>query len=157
MEHFWGLIGRGIGKNSYCHVRSAASISGFGYGVHQLATDAKVTELNVAIPVQENVGWLYVWEKGKDLQREGEGALSQKVCQLSVSHTLSRLELPFFSFTRHSFWMVCTNKAQVSLLTVEVPFSLHIQMKSKWKSQTHFSLEHISYLCELFSSFLLSG
>lgn len=86
MEHFWGLIGRGIGKNSYCHVRSAASISGFGYGVHQLATDAKVTELNVAIPVQENVGWLYVWERQGFTERGRGGFISESVSIVSFTY-----------------------------------------------------------------------
>lgn len=38
------------------HVGSAASISALGNGVHQLTTDAKVTELDVAPSVQQNVG-----------------------------------------------------------------------------------------------------
>lgn len=45
---------------SYCHIRSAACISGFGDGVHQLPADAKITQLNVACPVQEDIRWLYV-------------------------------------------------------------------------------------------------
>lgn len=40
---------------TYCHVWSASCISGFGDRVHQLTTDAKVTQLYVAVPVQEDV------------------------------------------------------------------------------------------------------
>lgn len=40
---------------TYSHVRPAACIPGFGDGVHQLAADAEVAQLNVAVPVEEDV------------------------------------------------------------------------------------------------------
>lgn len=39
----------------YRHVRPAAGVSGFGDGVDQLAADAKVAQLDVALPVQQDV------------------------------------------------------------------------------------------------------
>jgi len=47
------------------HVWSAPCIPGFGDGVHQLTTDAKVTQLYVAVPVQEDVWRLNVWQGKK--------------------------------------------------------------------------------------------
>lgn len=47
---------------TYCHVGSAACVSGLGYRVHQLTTDAKVTQFDVAVTVHENVGRFDVWE-----------------------------------------------------------------------------------------------
>lgn len=42
--------------SAHRHVGPASGISGLCYGVHQLAADAKVTQLYVAVSVQENVG-----------------------------------------------------------------------------------------------------
>lgn len=52
--------GRGRGGATHGHVWSAARVSGFGDGVHQLTADAKVAQLYVAVPVQEDVGRLDV-------------------------------------------------------------------------------------------------
>lgn len=38
------------------HVRPAPCISCFGNGVHKLSTNAKVTEFNISISVQKNIG-----------------------------------------------------------------------------------------------------
>lgn len=56
------LLGGGRGGATHGHVWSAARISGFGDGVHQLTADAKVAQLYVAVPVQEDVGRLDVCE-----------------------------------------------------------------------------------------------
>lgn len=59
----YSLGGRGGATHS--HVWSAARVSGFGDGVHQLTADAKVAQLYVAVPVQEDVGRLDVYEGEK--------------------------------------------------------------------------------------------
>lgn len=53
------------GGATHSHVRSAARVSGFGDGVHQLTADTKVTQLDVAVPVQQDVGRLDVCEDEK--------------------------------------------------------------------------------------------
>lgn len=53
------------GGATHSHVRSAARVSGFGDGVHQLTADAKVAQLDVAVPVEEDVGRLDVCEDEK--------------------------------------------------------------------------------------------
>lgn len=53
------------------HVRSAAGVSGFGDGVHQLAADAEVAQLDVAVPVQEDVRRLDVWRERRGARDEG--------------------------------------------------------------------------------------
>lgn len=47
---------RGAEYDAHSHVRSTASISGLGDGVDQLPADAKITQFNVAVSIQENVG-----------------------------------------------------------------------------------------------------
>lgn len=44
------------GLCTYCHIWPTPGISCLGNGVHQLSTDAKVTELNIPTPVQKNIG-----------------------------------------------------------------------------------------------------
>lgn len=55
-------LGGGRGGATHGHVWSAARVSGLGDGVHQLTADAKVAQLYVAVPVQEDVGRLDVCE-----------------------------------------------------------------------------------------------
>lgn len=45
---------------TYCHVRFTASVYCFGYGVHQVATDSKVTDLHLALLVDQYIGGLYI-------------------------------------------------------------------------------------------------
>lgn len=33
---------------AYCHVRPAACVSSLGYGIHQLAADAEVTQFDIS-------------------------------------------------------------------------------------------------------------
>lgn len=47
---------RSILPIAHRHVRPAACISGLGYGIHQLATDAEITQLDITPSVHENVG-----------------------------------------------------------------------------------------------------
>lgn len=50
---------------TYCHVRPAACVSGLGYGVHQLAADAKIAQFDIPLSVHKNVGRFDVCEHSK--------------------------------------------------------------------------------------------
>lgn len=70
---------------THSHVRSAAGVSGFGDGVHQLAADAEVAQLDVAVPVQEDVRRLYVWWERRGARGEG-GELKNKQTSKASSY-----------------------------------------------------------------------
>lgn len=54
------------------HVRPAPCIPRFGNGVHKLSTNAKVTEFNISISVQKNIGRFDVC-KGKKFKPASQG------------------------------------------------------------------------------------
>lgn len=48
------------------HVGLAASIHGFCHGVHQVATDAEVTHLHLALRVDQHIGGLHIYHKERE-------------------------------------------------------------------------------------------
>ena len=55
---------------TYSHVGPTAGVSGLGDGVDKLPTDPKVAQLDVTVPVQEDVGGLDVWGTQKSSREE---------------------------------------------------------------------------------------
>lgn len=52
---------------AYRHVRFAASVHGFSHGVDQVAADAEVAHLDLALSVDQHVGGLHIYNaKDKD-------------------------------------------------------------------------------------------
>lgn len=47
---------------AYRHVGFAASVHGFSHGVNQVAADAKVTHLHLALSVDQHVGGLHIYD-----------------------------------------------------------------------------------------------
>lgn len=91
---------------THSHVRSAAGVSGFGDGVHQLAADAEVAQLDVAVPVQEDVRRLYVWWERRGARGEG-GELKNKQTSKQQSVFLPLWIIFKFSFKWLSAFTVC--------------------------------------------------
>lgn len=56
---------QGGAGTTHSHVGLAAGIHCLGHRIHQVATDPKVTHLDVALLVDEDVGWLHVCQGQK--------------------------------------------------------------------------------------------
>lgn len=99
---------------TYCHVWSAACISGFGDGVHQLTADAKVTQLYVAVPVQE-----YVWRLNVCRESEERRVMKRQLKADSKTRKAPGVDSPLciifkFSFKWLSAFTVCKTQRRFS-------------------------------------------
>lgn len=56
--------------SAYRHVGFAASVHGFSHWVDQVAADAKVAHLHLALSVDQHVGGLHIYDKETPRQRE---------------------------------------------------------------------------------------
>lgn len=62
-------------RAAYRHVGFAASVHGFSHRVHQVAADAKVAHLHLALSVDQDIGGFHIWKDGQTNRTFSEQSL----------------------------------------------------------------------------------